>query len=381
MRDFESRSILFAILMVIILISGCKNEKAVKRINEESFGKTKTGQEVKVFNIRNSQGSHIKVITFGAMLTEIWMPDRNKKFDDVVLGYDSLEKYLTKNAQFGTIVGRYGNRIAKGHFRLDGVEYQLAVNNGPNHLHGGMQGFDKKVWDAETISGDGFAGVKLHYLSRDGEEGYPGNLHVTVTYTLNDSNEVKIDYLAMTDKPTVLNLTNHSYFNLKGQGNGTILDHELIIYADQFIPTDSTSIPLGPLADVTGTPFDFRQAHAIGERINENNEQLKFGYGYDHSFVVNGKSGQLRPAARLSEKNSGRVLEVLTTEPAIQLYTANHLNETYIGMGNQVYGKNYGVCLETQHYPDSPNHPDYPTTALRPGEKYIQTTIFRFSLE
>ena len=380
MKKKESLQLLFRIgIVIIILISGCKSEKKVNNIEKELFGTTNDGIKVYAFTIHNNKGASIKVLTYGAILSKVVMPDKNNKFGDIVLGYDSLDKYLTHNAQFGTIVGRYGNRIARGTFTLDGVEYHLPVNNGPNHLHGGPQGFDKKVWDAETVSGDGFGGVKLHYLSKDGEAGYPGNLDVYVTYTLNDSNEIKIEYAAETDKATVLNLTNHSYFNLNGQGNGDVLDEELTIYADQYIPTDSTAIPLGPLADVAGTPFDFREPHTIGERIYDDNEQLKFGKGYDHSFVVKGRAGDLRPAAKVYDKNSGRIMEVLTTQPAVQLYIGNNLNTSYVGKDNKVYDKYYAVCLETQHYPDSPNHPDYPTTVLRPGEKFSETTIYGFS--
>ncbi len=370
---------LWLIVLLIILFSGCKRKNIVEKIIKEPFGVTKDGKQVYAFILTNSQGAHIKVLTYGAILSQVYMPDRNNKMTDVVLGYDSLEKYLVKNAQFGTIVGRYGNRIARGKFTLDGVEYNLPVNNGPNHLHGGPQGFDKKVWDAQTVSGDGYVGVKLHYLSQDGEEGYPGDLDVYVTYSLNDSNEVKIEYAATTDKPTVLNLTNHSYFNLNGQGNGDVLGEELTIYADLYIPTDSTAIPIGPLAEVKGTPFDFRQAHSIGERIYENNEQLKFGKGYDHSFVIRGDPGKLRPAAKVYDKNSGRIMEVLTTQPAVQLYIGNNLNTSFVGKDGKVYDKYYAVCLETQHYPDSPNHPDYPSTVLRPGEKFSETTIYKFS--
>ncbi|HLF33616.1 MAG TPA: aldose epimerase family protein [Cyclobacteriaceae bacterium] len=354
----------------------------MERIKKETFGAGRNGEQVHAYTILNASGARIRVLTYGAILSEVWVPDRNNRLADVVLGYHSIDKYITKNAQFGTIVGRYGNRIANGRFSLDGVEYKLATNNGPNHLHGGPMGFDKKTWEAEEVAGENYAGVKLHYHSADGEEGYPGNLDVYVTYTLNDSNEIRIEYSAIADKPTVLNLTNHSYFNLKGQGEGNILDHELILFAEKYIPTDSTSIPLGPLADVEGTPFDFREAHQIGERIGaENNEQLKFGKGYDHSFVVNGNTGTLRPAARLRDSSTGRVLDVLTTEPAVQLYTGNNLNESYIGKDGHVYNKNSGVCLETQHYPDSPNRPEYPLTVLRPGQTYTQTTIFKFSVD
>ena len=380
MKKKEILRSLFRIgILFLLIFSGCKSEKKVDKIEKELFGTTNDGTQVYAFTISNVNSASIKVLTYGAILSKVIVPDRNNKSGDVVLGYDSLDKYISHNAQFGTIVGRYGNRIAGGLFTLDGVEYHLPVNNGPNHLHGGPQGFDKKVWDAETISGNGFGSVKLHYLSKDGEAGYPGNLDVYVTYTLNDSNEVKIEYAATTDKPTVLNLTNHSYFNLNGQGNGDVLGEELTIDADQYIPTDSTAIPLGPLADVGGTPFDFRQPHTIGERIYDDNEQLKYGKGYDHSFVVKGTPGELRPAARVYDKSSGRIMDVLTTQPAVQLYIGNNLNTSYVGKNGKVYDKYFAVCLETQHYPDSPNHPGYPTSVLRPGEKFSETTVYRFS--
>lgn len=380
MKKSYSSKIFFGIILIAFsLSSGCKKEKTVEKIKKEPFGTTQNGTQVYAYTIHNSHGAFIKVITYGAILSQVYMPDRNNKLTDVVLGYDSLDKYLTKNAQFGTIVGRYGNRIAKGVFTLDSTEYHLPVNNGPNHLHGGPQGFDKKVWDAETVSGEGYGGVKLHYLSPDGEEGYPGNLDVYVTYTLNDSNEIRIEYAATTDKPTVINLTNHSYFNLNGQGNGDVLEEELTIFADQYIPTDSTAIPLGQPADVEGTPFDFREGHTIGERIHNDNDQLRYGKGYDHSFIIRGTPGTLRPAAKLYDKQSGRMMEVLTTQPAVQLYIGNNLNNSFVGKGGKVYDQYYAVCLETQHYPDSPNHPDYPSTVLRPGDKYSEMTIFRFS--
>ena len=370
-----------AAIVIPIFFAGCNKPNAVEKLKKEPFGNAKNGEEVYRYTIHNSQGAYISVITFGAILQEVCMPDRRGKITDLVLGYDSLDKYLVKNAQFGTVVGRYGNRIARGHFRLDSTDYQLATNNGPNHLHGGPQGFDKKVWEAEPVSGNGYGAVKLHYLSRDGEEGYPGNLDVYVTYTLNDRNEIRIDYQATTDKPTVLNLTNHSYFNLNGQGSGDVLGEELTLMCDQYLPTDSTAIPLGAPAEVAGTPFDFRSPHSIGERIYVDNEQLHFGKGYDHSFIIRGNPGTLRPAARLVDKNSGRVLEVLTTQPAVQLYIGNNLNNTFTGKAGKGYDKYYAVCLETQHYPDSPNHPEYPTTVLRPGQNFSESTVFRFSVE
>jgi len=297
----------------------------------------------------------------------------------VVLGYDNLKGYLEKSPYFGAIVGRYANRIAKGMFALDGTTYHVPVNNGPNSLHGGINGFDKKVWGAEEVESKEAPALSLTYVSKDGEEGYPGTLSAKVVYTVTNRNELRIDYTATTDKPTVVNLTNHSYFNLAGQGNGDILGHELMLNADRFTPTDDTSIPTGELRSVAGTPFDFRKPTPIGARIDQPDQQLQFGKGYDHNYAIDHHGLSLALAARVHEAHTGRTMEVLTTQPGVQLYTGNFLDGTITGKEGKVYKQRYAFCLETQHYPDSPNRPNFPTTTLRPGETYEQTTIYRFS--
>jgi aldose 1-epimerase len=296
-----------------------------------------------------------------------------------VLGFNDFEPYLTNPPYFGALIGRYGNRIAKGRFTLNGVEYKLAVNNGENHLHGGIKGFDKVIWTGSETKTKAGPAVALTYLSKDGEEGYPGNLQVRVVYTLTNNNELKIDYSATTDKDTVINLTHHSYFNLAGEGNADILNHLLTINANRFVPTDAGSIPTGELRKVAGTPFDFLKATAIGARINQDDEQLKFGNGYDHTFVINGQPGTLRLAATASEPTSGRVMLVWTTEPGVQFYTGNFLDGTLTGKSGKLYQRRFGFCLETQHFPDSPNHPSFPTTTLKKGATYKSTTIYKFS--
>jgi aldose 1-epimerase len=352
-------------------------------VKTEPFGKTSGGAQVNVYTLKNAKGVEARIINRGGILVSLKVPDRQGAFDDVVLGFDNFDGYDKDNPFFGAIVGRYGNRIAKGRFSLDGHEYKLAVNNGENALHGGIKGFDKQIWDAKPAqmqdgSKDGQS-LQLQYVSKDGEEGYPGTLTATVTYTLTDANELRIHYQATTDKPTVVNLTNHSYFNLKGAGNGDILDTVLTLNADKFTPVDKGLIPTGELRPVDGTPFDFRQPHAIGARIDSQDEQIKFGGGYDHNFVLNGKAGTLRLAARAMDPKSGRVLEISTTEPGVQFYTGNFLDGTLHGKGGKVYNKRYGFCLETQHYPDSPNKPSFPSTVLKPGGKYDTTTVFKFS--
>jgi aldose 1-epimerase len=323
----------------------------------------------------------VDITTYGGILTSIVVPDRNGKLGDVALGFDNLDDYMKKSPYFGCIVGRYGNRIAKGKFTLNDKTYTLAVNNDPNHLHGGIVGFDKVVWQAEEIKDSDHVGLKLSYLSKDGEEGYPGNLSVTVTYLLTNGNEIKILYEATTDQPTLCNLTNHSYFNLADGGASPILDHILTIDADYMTAIDETSIPTGELMDVTGTPFDFRKSKKIGKDINDTHQQIKNGQGYDHNFVLNGKKGNLRLVARTVDPSTGRVLEVLTTEPGVQLYTGNFLDGSITGKNDIVYKYRHGFCLETQHYPDSPNQPDFPSTVLNPGDKYETTTIYKFSTE
>jgi len=363
---------------LLLLDSAAKGQG---KITHESFGKTADGQNVELYTLTNRRGAEAKITNYGGIVTALKLPDRNGKFDDIVLGFDNLDAYLKGHPYFGALIGRYGNRIAKGRFTLDGVEYKLAVNNGENHLHGGIKGFDKVVWHAKPLKVPAGAALELTYLSKDGEEGYPGNLSVKVTYTLTEANELKIDYAATTDKATVLNLTHHSYFNLAGQGNGDILSHQLMLNASSFTPTDAGSIPTGELKSVVGTPFDFTKATPIGARINQDDQQLKFAHGYDHNFVVNGKIGQLRRAAVVSEANSGRVMEVWTTEPGIQFYTGNFLDGTLTGKDGKVYQQRFGFCLETQHYPDSPNKPNFPPTVLPKGQFYHTTTIYRFSTD
>ena len=336
-------------------------------------------QKIESFTLKNRRGMEVKIINFGGTVTSIKVPDRNGKFADVVLGFENPDDYLKPHPSFGTAVGRFANRIAKGRFTLNGVEYKLAVNNGENHLHGGIKGFDDVFWTAEEINSLAGPGVRLTYLSKDGEEGYPGNLNVTMTYTLTHRNELRIDYIATTDKDTVINLTHHSYFNLAGEGNGDILNHRLKLNAARFTPTDAGSIPTGELRSIRRTPFDFLTPHAIGERINQDDEQLKFGNGYDHNFVINGRMGSLRQAAVVSDPSTGRVMEVWTTEPGIQLYTGNFLDGTLVGKSGKAYQRRSGFCLETQHYPDSPNKPNFPTTTLKKGATFKSTTIYRFT--
>jgi aldose 1-epimerase len=347
-------------------------------LKKESFGKTPDGKKVELYTLTNSNGVEARIITYGGIVVSLKVPDRNGRLEDVVLGFDSLEDYVKKNPFFGTITGRYANRIAKGRFTLNGVEYKLAVNNGENHLHGGLKGFDKVIWKARPRQAMNGVGLELTYRSRDGEEGYPGNLSVTVTYLLTNNNELRIDYSATTDKDTVINLTNHSYFNLAGAGNGDILKHEVIINADQVTPVDAGMIPTGQLALVKGTPLDFTVSHAIGERIDSDNEQIVLGKGYDHNFVFSNYDGSLRQQVTVYEPSTGRVMQVLTTEPAVQLYTGNFLNNL-TGKGGRTYLRRYGFCLETQHYPDSPNKPDFPSVVLKPGATFKSTTMYRFS--
>jgi aldose 1-epimerase len=351
-----------------------------KPVKKQAFGKTAEGEKVDLYVLTNKSGVEATITNYGATLVSLKAPDRHGKLVDVVLGYDSLDGYLTDKAYFGSIVGRYANRIAGGKFTLNGVTYTLARNAGENHLHGGIKGFNKAVWVGKDVSTENEPSLQLSYLSKDGEEGYPGNLEVQVVYTLTDRNELKIDYTATTDKDTVVNLTNHAYFNLAGQGAGDILEHQMMLRADRFTPVRAGSIPTGELRSVDGLPFDFRRSTAIGARINQDDEQLKLGTGYDHNWVVNdaGKGGPSL-AAQVYEPKTGRVLEVWTTEPGIQFYTGNFLDGTIRGKGGHAYNRRSGFCLETQHFPDSPNHPEFPSTVLKPGSRFRSTTIFKFS--
>src|SRR5579863_8527316 len=342
-----------AVTVLCVATSMANGPAAGANINRSVFGKMADGQTIDLFTLTNQDGMKVAVTNYGGRIVSILVPDRTGKMADVVLGYDKLDGYLGNDPFFGALVGRYGNRIAKARFSLDGVEYKLAANNGPNSLHGGIKGFDKQVWKAHEIPGARPA-LELTYLSRDGEEGFPGNLSVKVVYTLAEANELRIDYTATTDKDTVLNLTNHSYFNLAGQGNGDILKHVLMINADRFTPVDSTLIPTGELRSVAGTPLDFREPTAIGARIDSGDEQIRFGKGYDHNFVLN-RGAHLKLAARVTEPESGRVLEVMTTQPGVQFYTGNFLDGTVHGKGGKAYARRSAFCLETQHFPDSPN--------------------------
>jgi aldose 1-epimerase len=355
---------------------GGEAQTAVKKgahVDKAEFGKMPDGMVIESFTIYNTQGASAKLITYGATVTELHVPDRNGKMGDVVLGFDNLEGYLGNHPHFGGTIGRYGNRIAKGKFTLDGKEYQLAINNPPNSLHGGPTGFDRRVWKGEPVEVKDGAAVRFTYFSKDGEENFPGNLHVSVTYTLTNTNEFKLEYSAETDKDTVVNLTNHSYFNLAGSGD--ILKEVLYLNADKYTPVDLTLIPTGEIASVENTPLDFRKPTEIGLHIGE----IKDIGGYDHNFVVNGKMGTMRIAARVSDQVSGRQMEVWTTEPGVQFYSAIGLNGSITGKGGVAYPKYGALCLETQHFPDSPNRPNFPSTVLKPGTKFHSETIYKFS--
>ncbi len=355
----------------------CLNSVQGQQVAIEDF------DEVQLFKLRNTSGMAVDVTNYGAIVTSIVTPDRDGKFADIALGYDQLADYTNavNKPYFGAIVGRYGNRIANGEFTLDGETYSLATNNGPNHLHGGVVGFDKVIWDSQVISGPDWCGVELSYLSKDMEEGYPGNLQCKVTYKLTNDNELSVDYLAKTDKATPINLTQHTYFNLKGEGEGDVLEHELMINAFRYTPVDATSIPTGELATVEGTPFDFRTAKPMGQDIEQDHEQIKFGNGFDHNWVIDreeGTSGMVL-AAQVHEPSTGRTMEVRTTEPGVQFYCGNFLDGRLIGKAGKKYIKRGGFCLETQHYPDSPNRENFPSSILRPDEEYKTSTVFKFS--
>ncbi len=349
-------------------------------MKKELFGKTTDGREVNLYTLDNGKGMQVAISNFGGAVVALKVADRTGKFDDIVLGYADLQGYVTDKASLGALIGRYANRIAHGKFALHGITYSLPINNGENTLHGGPEGFSKRVWDAKDVSSNGLPALQLTYLSVDGEQGFPGNLAVKVVYSLTGQNELVIHYSATTDKETVINLTNHSYFNLSGQGAGDILGHQLMIRGSRITAVDSSLIPTGELRPVKGTPFDFRQSTAIGARINGDDAQLKLGRGYDHNWVLDSLAN-VDPvlAAEAYDPTSGRVLQVLTTEPGIQFYTGNFLDGTIHGKDGKVYNQRYGFCLETQHFPDSPNHPAFPSTVLKPGQTFNSTTIFRFS--
>ncbi|MDP2887330.1 MAG: aldose epimerase family protein [Ignavibacteria bacterium] len=348
-------------------------------MGKESFGKTPDGTEIFVYTLHNKNGMEARVTNYGGTLLSLLVPDRNGNRTDVVLGFDSLATYIKDAPHFGSTMGRYANRIGKAMFQLNGIRYTLARNSGANHIHGGLKGFDKVAWNVDEHESKVGKSLVLNYLSRDGEEGYPGNLSVKVMYSVTDSNGLKIEYTATTDKPTVMNLTNHSYFNLAGAGNGSILDHELFIDADRFTPVDTESIPTGELRSVHGTPLDFTTPTRIGVRIDDGYEQLKKGGGYNHNLVLNKPANAFGLAARVYEETSGRVMEVLTTEPGLQFYTPNFVNAKYVGKEGKKYDHRCGFCLETEHFPDSPNKPQFPSTVVNPGDTYTSTTVYRFS--
>jgi aldose 1-epimerase len=379
-------------LLLIVIVAtavACRNQgdssgdtletTAMPSIQQQPFGVTADGIEVDLYTLTNSHGLTLSIANYGGIVTRLAVPDRDGSFEDIVLGYDSLADYERGSPYFGAIIGRYGNRVARGRFTLNGVEYRLATNDGENHLHGGVKGFDKVVWAAEPYTTPNEAGLRLSYVSPDGEEGYPGRLEVGVTYALTEANELRIEYQAESDKPTIVNLTHHGYFNLAGHDSGDILGHELKLYADNFTPVDAGLIPTGEIRSVAGTPFDFREPTLVGARIGDENEQLRFAGGYDHNFVLRDYDGSLRLAARAYDPTSGRVMEVRTTEPGLQFYSGNFLDGSNIGKGGTPYPYRSGFCLETQHFPDSPNHPNFPSTVLRPGELYETTTIYTFS--
>ena len=349
-------------------------------ISKKVFGRLPNSITVDLFTLTNKHGMQVKITNYGGIVTSIQVPDKNGLLGEVNLGFDNLQDYLQEaQPYFGAIIGRFGNRIANGQFSIDGRTYTLATNNGSNHLHGGIHGFDKVVWQAKMVEKRKIPSLELTYLSPDGEEGYPGNLACTVTYKLTNKNELQIDYQATTDKATVINLTNHCYFNLKDGGKTNCLDHELRIFADAFTPLDQNTIPTGEIKSVQHTPFNFLSAKKIGARIEQNNPQLEIGNGYDHNFVLHTKK-KLKRAAKVVEQESGRVLEVFTTEPGLQFYTANWLDGRLIGYNNMAYQKRCAFCLETQHFPDSPNQPSFPSTILRPDETFQSTTIYKFSV-
>jgi aldose 1-epimerase len=384
MKEKSRIGFVFSAIAIILLLLSCEGktetaeksteakEQAKMSITKESFGKMPNGKQVDVYTLTNANGIRARISCYGATLVSLQLPDRQGKLADVALGFDTLDGYFTDHPYFGVTVGRYGNRIGGAKFTLNGVEYKLAANNGPNHLHGGIKGFDKVLWESEQIQNPDEVGVKLTYMSKDGEEGYPGNLACVVTYTLNNDDELKISYEAITDKPTVVNLTNHTYWNLAGQGNGDIRSHELMLNADKFTPVDEGLIPTGEIKSVKGSPMDFTKPMPIGSRIDQ------VPGGYDHNYVLNRTGQGLSLCARVYEPTSGRVLEIYTTEPGVQFYSGNFLDGSIKGKSGKVYKKHYGFCLETQHFPDSPNQPEFPSVVLEPSQKYETVTVHRF---
>lgn len=376
-KDYEMTKLCILIICTLLSLSCSKKQSEIKLIAKENFYSVIDNKQVDLFTLKNKNGLVTQITNYGGRVVNLWIPDNNGNFEDIVLGYETLDSYLQSGEiYFGALIGRYGNRIANGQFKLKDSTYTLATNNGKNHLHGGNTGFCNVVWDAQQISDSELA---LSYISKDGEEGYPGNLNVKVIYELTDNDELKITYTATTDKATPVNLTHHSFFNLCGAGKGSINDHLLQINASNYTPVDEGLIPTGEIADVTNTPFDFRIPTAIGSRVNDDNKQLKYGMGYDHNFVLDGSGMQV--AAVVKEPLSGRVMEVITNEPGLQFYGGNFLKGKEIGKGNLPYEHRTAFCLESQHFPDSPNHEAFPTTILNPGETYTSTCIYKFSVD
>ncbi len=371
----KSLFIFFLLQIIPFLNNKVYAENKKMKVREEIFGKLKPGKQVKLFTLTNKNGITVKITNYGGIITSIKTPDKNGKTGEIVLGYDNLKGYLKDSPYFGAIVGRYANRIANGEFKLNGKIYKLAKNNGNNSLHGGLKGFDKVLWNALPLRNKDSIGVRMYYLSKDGEEGYPGNLEVEVDYLLNNKNELIIHYTARTDKPTPVNLTNHTYFNLKCGGCGDILNHIFYINSDKYTEINNELIPTGEILPVKGTPLDFTTPRKIGERIN------KLDMGYDHNFVLNKKNNELSLAAKVIEPETGRVLEVLTTQPGIQFYSGNFLDGSIKGHNNIIYKKHSGFCLETQRFPDSPNHKNFPNTIIKPNQTYNETTIYKFTIK
>ena len=377
----SSLVLITAVALCLCTLTGCAGGlKKGASITKDSFGQMSNGTDVDIYTLVNAKGNEVKITNYGGIIVSLKVPDRDGNLGDVMLGYDSVEEYIKDNSPyFGALIGRYGNRIGKGKFELDGKTYTLATNNGENHLHGGNVGFDKVLWDAKEIIVKGCPGLELSYLSEDGEEGYPGNLKVTVKYVWTNDNALEIHYKANTDKPTVVNLTSHGYFNLAGKGD--ILGHELMINAEEMTPVDSGLIPTGEITKVEGTPFDFRALKAVGKDIAADDQQIEYGPGYDHNFVLDKKFGTMSLAGELYDPSSGRDMEVWTTEPSLQFYSGNFLDGSITGKYGRVYNKHAALCLESQHNPDSPNQPDWPTTTLRPKQTYKTETIYKFSVK
>jgi len=374
---------ILSICLGAVALVGCdslgKTRPSKGEIHRQPFGQTKDGVAVDLYTLKNNNGVEVGICNYGGLIIFLKVPDRNGQLGDVVLGYDNLDDYIKDSPYFGAMIGRYGNRIAKGKFTLNGKEYTLAVNNGPNALHGGLKGFDKVVWEPRILASFEGPALELKYTSPDGEEGYPGNLAVTATYTLKNDNSLTLEFTAVTDKDTIVNLTAHSYFNLAGKGD--ILNHVVMIPADMFTPVDRTLIPTGELRPVAGTPFDFRTPTAIGARINEDDQQLKFGNGYDHNWVINKPPGKFGLMARVSEPTTGRMMEIWSTEPGLQFYSGNFLDGKNTGKGGWVYKFRNGFCMEPQHFPDSPNKPSFPSVVLKPEQVYQNTIVYKFSVQ